>query len=557
MASSRKLQLVFLIPSFLELLFLSSSALGATGTANGSDDAAAAPATARARSLASSSQFQSVFNLDRYGARGDGSHDDTHALAKAWKAACASPRPAVVLVPGGKRYLLKILTLRGPCKSSVTLTPCKEAPTALSFHYCTSLRVQDLKILNSQQIHMSIEDCTDVQLTGLSITASGTSPNTDGIHITRSKDVQVTNCKIKTGDDCMSIENGTHNLHVSQVVCGPGHGISIGSLGDDNSRAEVSGIFIDSVQLYGTTNGARIKTYQGGSGYAKDITFQNMIMDNVKNPIIIDQNYCDKAKPCKAQGSAVEVSNVVFKNIRGTTITKDAIKLNCSKNVPCHGITLQNIDLKMEGSNGAAESTCQNAKWKKSGMRAEADSVSDRETEKQAMAGWCFQKRAALAVVLFSFLLLLAAAEDLMLSSRLAAAASGDQHPSSSSTLKAARKLLLNSSRSIPTARMGPNDCSEEDVVVYQSSANPLPSGVPAYTVQIVNVCGGCTVSDVHVSCGDFASTELVDPGKFHRLAFNDCVVKAGGPLQPSETVSFQYSNSFSYQLNVASVSCE
>ena len=152
------------------------------------------------------------------------------------------------------------------------------------------------------------------------------------------------------GDDCISIENGTHNLHVSKVVCGPGHGISIGSLGDDGSRAEVSGITIDSVQLYGTTNGARIKTYQGGSGYARDIAFQNMVMGGVRNPIIIDQNYWDKAKPCREQGSsAVEVSNVVFRNIRGTSTTKDAIKLSCSKNAPCHGITLQNIDLKMEG----------------------------------------------------------------------------------------------------------------------------------------------------------------------------------------------------------------
>jgi len=165
----------------------------------------------------------------------------------------------------------------------------------------------------------------------------------------------------------MSIENETNNLHVSKVVCGPGHGISIGSLGDDNSRAEVSGITIDSVQLYGTTNGARIKTYQGGSGYAKDITFQNMVMYDVKNPIIIDQNYCDKAKPCEAQGSAVEVSNVVFKNIRGTTTTKDAIKMNCSKNVPCQDITLQNINLKMQHGKGNTQSTCQNAKWRKSG----------------------------------------------------------------------------------------------------------------------------------------------------------------------------------------------
>jgi len=53
--------------------------------------------------------------------------------------------------------------------------------------------------VNSQQIHMSVEDCTNVLLARLSITAPGTSPNTDGIHITRSKDVRVTNCKIQTG----------------------------------------------------------------------------------------------------------------------------------------------------------------------------------------------------------------------------------------------------------------------------------------------------------------------------------------------------------------------
>ena len=102
-------------------------------------------------------------------------------------------------------------------------------------------------------------------------------------------------------------------------------------------------------------------------GYARDITFQNMIMYNVKNPIIIDQNYCDKAKPCGEQKSAVQVSNVVFRNIRGTTITKDAIKMNCSKNVPCHGITLKNIDLKMKAGERNTESICENAKWRKSG----------------------------------------------------------------------------------------------------------------------------------------------------------------------------------------------
>uniref|UniRef100_A0ACD6A6H8 Uncharacterized protein n=1 Tax=Avena sativa TaxID=4498 RepID=A0ACD6A6H8_AVESA len=382
------------------------------------------PCSATATASNANQDQQNVFVLDNYGARSDGQRDDTQALAKAWNAACSSSRPAALLIPKGKSYLLNPISLSGPCKSTVVLMakgtlvappsrsawsednrshwitvqgvtgltvtgggtingngdiwwknscktnkalPCTTAPTALTFHLCNNLKVENLKIVNSQQMHLSVEDCTNVQLARLSITAPGTSPNTDGIHVTRSKNVQVSDCVIKTGDDCMSIEDGTHDLHVTKVVCGPGHGISIGSLGDDDSRAEVSGILIDSVQLYGTTNGARIKTWQGGSGYAKDITFQNMIMDNVQNPIIIDQNYCDSAKPCKKQESAVQISNVVFKNIRGTTISKDAIKLTCSNDASCSGIVLENIDLKMQDGKGDVQSTCQNANWRKAG----------------------------------------------------------------------------------------------------------------------------------------------------------------------------------------------
>lgn len=39
---------------------------------------------------------------------------------------------------------------------------------------------------------------------------------------------------------------------------------------------------------------------QGGSGSASNITFENIEMHNVSNPIIIDQNYCDR-RPCKEQ----------------------------------------------------------------------------------------------------------------------------------------------------------------------------------------------------------------------------------------------------------------
>ncbi|KAF3580489.1 hypothetical protein DY000_02028493 [Brassica cretica] len=158
----------------------------------------------------------------------------------------------------------------------------------------------------------------------------------------------------RPGDDCISIETGSQNVNINDLTCGPGHGISIGSLGDDNSKAFVSGVTVDGAKLSGTDNGVRIKTYQGGSGTASDIIFQNIQMENVKNPIIIDQDYCDKSK-CTEQTSAVQVKNVVYRNISGTSASDIAITLNCSKNYPCQGIVLDKVNIK--GGKGS----CSNA----------------------------------------------------------------------------------------------------------------------------------------------------------------------------------------------------
>lgn len=40
---------------------------------------------------------------------------------------------------------------------------------------------------------------------------------------------------------------------------------------------------------------------QGGNGYVRGIRFENVRMDNVDNPIIIDQFYCDSPKSCRNQ----------------------------------------------------------------------------------------------------------------------------------------------------------------------------------------------------------------------------------------------------------------
>ncbi|CAH1423134.1 unnamed protein product [Lactuca virosa] len=121
------------------------------------------------------------------------------------------------------------------------------------------------------------------------------------------------------------------------------------------------------------------------------------------------------------------------------------------------------------------------------------------------------------------------------------------------------RKLLENSSETgevLPERNWG-DKCSKSDIVINQGPTSPLPHGIPIYTVEIMNICAtGCSISDVHLSCGWFSSARLVNPHLFKRLRYNDCLVNDGKPLIPGRTVMFQYANTFAYQLSVSSVTC-
>ncbi|KAK1401182.1 Polygalacturonase [Heracleum sosnowskyi] len=363
-----------------------------------------------ASNVAPQSSLKTV-NVDDFGAKGNAS-DDSEAFQKAWKEACSSNGAAFV-VPPRRVYHLKPNSFEGPCKprlrimiyGTIKASPhrsdykrntrewlvfqnltnvavggggtingngkkwwqhsckinktlsCTHAPTALTFDACKNIKVENLRIKNAQQMHLVFQNSKNVKASNLRVIAPRTSPNTDGIHITGSKNVEIFSSVVRTGDDCVSIVSGSKNIIIKDLICGPGHGISIGSLGKGSSSDYVSNVLVDRARLTGTTNGVRIKTWQGGSGYAKNIRFQNIVMHNVSNPIIIDQNYCDKEGSCPEQKSAVQVEDVIYRNIKGTSATEDAITLNCSKSIPCRRILMQNIDLRRQGE-GDSDASC-------------------------------------------------------------------------------------------------------------------------------------------------------------------------------------------------------
>ncbi|KAG9129971.1 hypothetical protein Leryth_007086 [Lithospermum erythrorhizon] len=215
---------------------------------------------------------------------------------------------------------------------------------AITFHKCNNLKVRKIMVLDSQQMHMSFTSCTKVAASHLNILAPGSSPNTDGIHISASSSVEVKESTISTG-----------------------HGISIGSLGKGNSWDQVQDVTVSGVLLSNTDNGVRIKTWQGGSGYAKKITFQNIRMENVSNPIIIDQYYCDSKVPCSNQTLSVKIQNISFIDIKGTSASEEAIRFECSDTSPCKKLYLEDIQLQSCSEN-ATTSFCWQASGSSSGQ---------------------------------------------------------------------------------------------------------------------------------------------------------------------------------------------
>nr|GEW84327.1 polygalacturonase At1g48100-like [Tanacetum cinerariifolium] len=356
------------------------------------------------------SSTSKVFNVMSFGAIGDGVTDDTQGFKMAWDSACDSDEPATLLVPKHYTFLIQSTIFTGSCGYGIVFQiegtimapdgprvwpkgmsmrqwlvfyrvngmslkgggvidgrgakwwdlPCKphkgphgktlpgpcDSPVAIRFYMSTNVTVIGLKVNNSSQFNFRFDGCHGVYVDSLTIKAPALSPNTDGIHIENTDDVKIYNTLISNGDDCISIGAGSYNIDIKNVTCGPSHGISIGSLGMKNTRACVSNITIRDSVIKHSDNGVRIKTWQGGLGSVSKVRFINIQMDTVRNPIMIDQYYCQTKGKCRNRTSAVRIHDISYQNITGTyDYRSPPMHLGCSDSVPCTNLTFSDVQL--------------------------------------------------------------------------------------------------------------------------------------------------------------------------------------------------------------------
>ncbi|XP_054796751.1 probable polygalacturonase At3g15720 [Prosopis cineraria] len=236
------------------------------------------------------------------------------------------------------------------------LDRCGELPAGIQFFHCDGLQMSGLAHINGPGSHVKVDQSNDVTISHLTITSPKDSPNTDGIDVANAERVSIQNCIIRTGDDCIAIKGGSHFINITEIHCGPGHGISVGSLGRNGAEEHVEDIRVWKCNIEGGESAARIKTWPGGKGYARRISFEHITVSETREPILIDQHYDHRGE----EKEAVRVSEVGFRDIRGTCVDERAIVLDCAM-VGCRDIQVEGIEIRSMDPEKPASAICNHA----------------------------------------------------------------------------------------------------------------------------------------------------------------------------------------------------
>ncbi|KII93186.1 glycoside hydrolase family 28 protein [Plicaturopsis crispa FD-325 SS-3] len=121
---------------------------------------------------------------------------------------------------------------------------------------------------------------------------------------------------VSNGDDCVAIGSPCSNLLVQRVSCTGSHGISVAAKGSD---VAVSNIAVRDVVMVDSLYAARYKSSAGNVGYARNISYTNVAVQNVTFPIYVTQNYYDQSQSAPPlSNTSTTIEGLSFNNFAGT-----------------------------------------------------------------------------------------------------------------------------------------------------------------------------------------------------------------------------------------------
>lgn len=167
-----------------------------------------------------------------------------------------------------------------------------------------------ITLRNSPNFHVYVSRANGFTAWGVRIDSPATARNTDGIDPASSTNVTIAYSWIRAGDDNVAIKAGsagpaTH-ITIAHNHFYSGHGMSIGS----ETNGGASAIRVSDLTIEGADNGIRIKSDRSRGGVVRDVSYENVCMRNVKNPIVLDPFYT------RASGDLIPVyQDILLRNV--------------------------------------------------------------------------------------------------------------------------------------------------------------------------------------------------------------------------------------------------
>jgi hypothetical protein len=204
--------------------------------------------------------------------------------------------------------------------------PLARPSPLLEFYNCRNLRIEDVRIENAPGWTLRPLLCNNVFIRGISIKNPVIGPNTDGLDLTCSQNVFVSDCMIDTGDDaiCLKSENPygdeipvSKNITITNCVLSSCcNGLKFGTStrgGFENITFSNCVIFNEDVGLAARTiSGIAVEMVDGG--WVEGVVISNVRMQRVRTPIFIRRG----ARRERADGTPGTLRGIMIDNLYAT-----------------------------------------------------------------------------------------------------------------------------------------------------------------------------------------------------------------------------------------------
>ena len=232
---------------------------------------------------------------------------------------------------------------------------------------CTNWTMRDVTLLDAPQFNVKLDNVQRAEIAHVNITSSWyidpkteawmEPHNTDGIDPGGgSSDVHIHHVYIHNGDDSIAVKPSspcTRNILVEHSHFEFGHGCSIGSVG----KGCVENVIFRNITMKSQENGCRVKTYSDKIGYVRNITWQDITIEDTDGCLTVNANY---HPPPPHPTAFINVSELFFRNVRGTGC-RSPPEFVCPEDSPCRDIKLSNVELYGEPKAKDFHMNCQNA----------------------------------------------------------------------------------------------------------------------------------------------------------------------------------------------------